>query len=144
MLISENNLNKADFAKKISDKFKADKSLEVGFFETAKYDDGTYVAQVAYFNEFGTLKIPMRPFFRNAINSNNKKWFSSLKQLMQKNQNLELSLNMVGELAKGDIIRSINSMNTPANSQSTIKYKKSSKPLVDTGLLRSSVTYRVV
>lgn len=144
MLTSENNLNKANFAKKIANKISANKSLEVGFFETAKYDDGTYVAQVAYLNEFGTLKIPMRPFFRNAISSNQKKWFSSFKQIMQKNLDIENSLSVVGEIAKGDIIKSINSLNSPANAEATIKAKGSSKPLVDTGLLRSSITYRVV
>ncbi len=44
----------------------ADKSdLQVGWFESAKYDDGTPVAGVAAIQEFGSAKnrIPPRPFF---------------------------------------------------------------------------------
>ena len=37
-------------------------SLKVGFFESSRYDNGNYVAEVARDNEFGTLKIPPRPF----------------------------------------------------------------------------------
>ena len=34
------------------------KSVQVGFFSTAKYQDGTPVAAVAAWNEFGTKNIP--------------------------------------------------------------------------------------
>ena len=42
-------------------------SVAVGFFSDAKYQDGTPVAAVAAWNEFGTKNIPERPFFRQAI-----------------------------------------------------------------------------
>ena len=42
-------------------------SVAVGFFADAKYQDGTPVAAVAAWNEFGTKNIPERPFFRNAL-----------------------------------------------------------------------------
>lgn len=113
--------------------------LQIGFFESAKYPNGTYVAQVARFNEFGTNKIPMRPFFRNAINKNVKKWFSSLKQLSQNDK----ALNMLGEIIRSDIVNSITILDTPANAESTILQKGSSNPLIDTGLMRRSVTYKV-
>ena len=41
--------------------------LQVGFFATAKYPDGTPVTNVAVWNEFGTGRIPERPFFRQAL-----------------------------------------------------------------------------
>ena len=41
--------------------------VKVGFFSTARYEDGTPVAAVAAWNEFGTKNIPERPFFRRAI-----------------------------------------------------------------------------
>ena len=41
--------------------------VKVGFFSTARYEDGTPVAAVAAWNEFGTETIPERPFFRNAL-----------------------------------------------------------------------------
>ncbi len=41
--------------------------VKVGFFSTARYEDGTPVAAVAAWNEFGTKTIPERSFFRNAL-----------------------------------------------------------------------------
>lgn len=127
----------------LKDILKSNLKLEVGFFETAKYENGEYVATIAKIQEYGTLNIPKRPFFRNAIAKNQKKWLSILKNQLIKNHNLELSYNQVGEIARGDIVLSINALNTPANAKSTIEAKKSSKPLVDTGFLRSSVTFKV-
>lgn len=118
--------------------------LEVGFFETAKYENGKYVASVAKTQEYGTLKIPARPFFRNAIQKNQAKWFNFFKSQFLANQDLELTLNQAGEIARGDIVNSIMQTNTPPNAESTIKAKGSSKPLVDTGFMRSSVTFKVV
>lgn len=124
------------------DLLKVKGKLEVGFFQTAKYPNGMQVAQVARFNEFGTSKIPMRPFFRNAINKNTKKWFASLQQLLAIDNGK--ALDKVGEIARGDVVQSITTFNTPPNAKSTIKAKKSSNPLIDTGLMRRSVTYKVI
>lgn len=119
------------------------KKLEVGFFDTARYPNGTYVAQVARYQEYGTIHIPIRPFFRTAITNNMHKWIEFYKKDISITNNNAFTLNRVGELARRDIIKSIDNMNTPPNKRSTIKNKKSSKPLVDTGLLRRSVTYKV-
>lgn len=119
------------------------KTLQVGFFETAKYGNGTQVASVAYWQEFGTLKIPMRPFFRNAITKNSKKWFAILGNEIKTSGNAEFALNRLGEIAKGDIVQSITALKTPPNAESTIKQKGSSNPLINTGFLRASVNYKV-
>lgn len=119
-------------------------SLEVGFFANATYPSGEYVAQVAYWQEYGTIRIPMRPFFRNAVEKNNKKWFDTLEALIRQNVNETQALAKVGEVARGDIIKSITQFREPANKPSTIKAKGSSNPLIDTGLMRRSVTYRVI
>lgn len=119
------------------------KSLEVGFFEVSKYENGVYVASVASFNEYGTAKIPPRPFFRNAIAKNSNKWNDILTNELRNSVDVELAYNRVGEVAKGDIVESIMQTNTPPNSPLTIAKKKSSKPLVDTSFMRSSVNYKV-
>ena len=41
--------------------------VTVGFYKSAKYPDGTQVATVAAWNEFGAKGIPERPFFRTAL-----------------------------------------------------------------------------
>lgn len=119
------------------------KSLEVGFFEVSKYENGVYVASVAGFNEYGTAKIPPRPFFRNAIAKNSNKWNDILTNELRNSVDVELAYHRVGEVAKGDIVESIMQTNTPPNSPLTIAKKKSSKPLVDTSFMRSSVNYKV-
>ena len=118
-------------------------TLEIGFFESARYENGTQVAQVAFFNEFGTLRIPARPFFRNAITKNTKKWYSTLGGAIKAGRDPNNALSIVGEQARGDIIKSITELNTPPNAQSTINAKGSTNPLIDSGLLRRSVTYKV-
>lgn len=140
------NLNPKALINEISQELKslANKNqLRVGFFETSKYVDGTFVADVAKKNEFGTLKIPSRPFFRNAIENNTKKWVNFLAKDLVKSENAVMSYNRLGEVARGDIVKSINQTNSPANSPLTIKAKGSSKPLVDTGYLRANVTFKV-
>lgn len=142
-------LNDFDLQKEIDKKLNnlissSNKRLEVGFFESAKYENGEYVANVAKIQEYGTLKIPARPFFRNAIAKNGAKWLTFMKNQFTSNQNLDLSLNQAGELARGDIVASIMQTNNPPNAETTIKAKGSSKPLIDTGFMRASVTFKVV
>ena len=50
------------------------KQARAGWFENAKYENGVSVAQVAMWQEFGTGKIPPRPFMRVAVAENTKKW----------------------------------------------------------------------
>lgn len=120
-----------------------DKKLKVGIFESAKYDDGTPVAQVAFWQEFGTAKIPMRPFMRNAITKNTRKWGDSVKTALMGTNDSEKALKMLGEIMRGDIVLSLTNLNTPPNAPSTIKQKGSSNPLIDTGLLRSSISWEL-
>lgn len=117
-------------------------TLEVGFFEKARYPDGEFVASVAVKNEYGNPRIPPRPFFRGAIFNNSDKW-GDLALKFFKRADSETALGMLGESIRGDIIRSIDKTNTPPNSPVTIARKGSSKPLVDTGLLRASVTFQL-
>ena len=118
-------------------------TLNVGFFESSRYDNGTYVAEVARDNEFGTLKIPPRPFFRNAIDENTPKWVDFLGRDLVNTNDAGISYNRLGEIARGDIVESITKLNTPPNSPKTIALKGSSNPLIDTGFLRANVTFKV-
>lgn len=119
-------------------------NLEIGFFENAKYPNGAYVATIAKYQEYGTINIPARPFFRNAINSKYQAWLNVYGKSLKNNDNYKLTLSKTGEVARNDIVKSITSINEPPLKQSTIKAKGSSNPLIDTGLLRRSVSYKVV
>ena len=118
-------------------------TLNVGFFESSRYTEGTYVAQVARIQEYGSLKIPPRPFFRNAIDNNMQKWLDFLGRDLVNTNNAETSYNRLGEVARGDIVESITQLDTPPNAPKTIARKGSSNPLIDTGFLRANVTFKV-
>jgi hypothetical protein len=138
--------NTSAFARKLKELNK--KALRVGIFENAKYQNGDSVAQVASDNEFGTLKIPARPFFTPAVNQNGQKWLSVMTKEIDKSirndSDINVGLNRVGLLAQGDIQKSLVAVTSPALAPATIAKKGSSKPLVDTGILLSSITYAVV
>lgn len=50
------------------------KKLQVGWFESAKYDDGLPVATVMMMNEFGTKTAPPRPVLRPTAAENKAHW----------------------------------------------------------------------
>lgn len=117
--------------------------LKVGFFASAKYPSGEAVSDVAAYNEFGTSAIPPRPFMRNAKSENDKKWVDFLAKDLNSTKNADLSFARLGELVRNDVIVSINKTTKPPNSAETIARKGSSHPLIDTGFLKSSVTYEI-
>lgn len=154
MKITQDNSG-SEALEKLADQIKKSK-LEVGFFETAKYPDGTPVAYVAAIQEFGYPEgnIPSRPFFRNAI-SQNDGW----KQLANKAMNaviegrieLNQALNQMGLKMAADVKDSITDGSYEALKQSTLDARQSrkrtqgvaSKPLIDTAQMLQSVTYAV-
>src|SRR5690348_14910432 len=79
----------AGLAEKLGD----GKVLRVGFLEGETYPDGTNVAQVAFWNEYGTVKSPPRPFFRQMIAAKSPGWGAALaKNLTATDYNTELAL----------------------------------------------------
>lgn len=138
-------------------KFFGGHKVVAGFFETSKYDDGTPVAYVAAQNEFGhpAANIPSRPFFRNAIKANEKKWQDVSSKLMlsviEGKLSKEQALEQLGALIKGDIQEAIIDGEFEPLKQSTLYARQSrkrtagvaNKPLIDTGHMMRSVDYAV-
>lgn len=110
-----------------------------------KYDDGVDVAEIAISNNFGTDKIPARPFFTQAFDENkaalNSLIFKLYKKITSFNSEVSKSLDILGLFMVGKIQAKIVSLRTPPNSPLTIELKKSSNPLIDTGHMRQSTTY---
>ncbi len=140
---------------KLADQIKKSK-LEVGFFETAIYPDGTPVAYVAAIQEFGNPagNNPSRPFFRNAISQNdgwkdlaNKAMNAVIEGRMELNQ----ALNQMGLKMGADVQESIADGSYEALKQSTLDARQSrkrtkgvsSKPLIDTAQMLQAVSYSV-
>ena len=125
-------------------------SVDVGFFSTARYQDGTPVAAVAAANEFGVkladggAEIPERPFFRQAIARMEQDIMDVIESQMDNGLLDPSAAGRVGAWAAGQVQASIVRLRTPPNSPATIARKGSSNPLIDTGHMRQSVTWQVV
>ena len=127
------------------------RTVKVGF------PAGNPAVDKAIWNEFGTRggasgggwggPIPERPFMRNAMRNNSKKYIeamrSSAAKLIEGKTTLRTVMQKLGIVASGDIQKEITTLTTPANSPVTIALKGSSKPLIDTGEMRASVTFKV-
>ena len=95
-------------------------SLEVGFLEGATYPDGTPVAAVAFWNEFGNGSAPPRPFFRQMIAKDSPEWPAKIAALAKATDNNGAKvLKLMGEDIQGALIQSINDFTTPALAEST-------------------------
>lgn len=125
--------------KEIADKMSG--SVDVGFMSGARYptEDNLYVAQVAFWNEYGTSNSPPRPFMRTTIDNQNGEWADRLgKSAVAYDYDGEKTLKDVGNLMKEDIQQAINTWTTPANSEYTIQKKGFNSPLRETmHMLRS-------
>lgn len=126
------------------DKVGGQTELQVGFFENATYPDGTPVAAVAAYNEFGTATIPPRPFMRNTIAHNQPRWGELLgATLKATGYSARNALDMAGEKMASQMQIEIKNMETPPNAPRTIERKGFDKPLIDTGHMLNSVSHEV-
>lgn len=121
------------------------KKVDIGVFSNTKYQDGTLVAAVAAWNEFGTQDIPERPALRNANKENEKNLLKIIKlnvdpETMVVPRSLAVKL---GLFHRGAMQKSIIALRDPANADITKKAKKSTNPLIDTGLYVKSITFKV-
>lgn len=131
------------------------KKLRVGWFETARYQDGTPVAYVAAIQEFGHGAIPPRPFMRPTIAQQRHAWRDTLskgaKQVLAERLTFEQMLTAFGMSAAGNVAEGIKAVTAPPLSPATIAARQakkktpgvSDKPLIDTALMFQSVTAQV-
>lgn len=128
------------------------------------------VIERAYFNEFGARgsgkgfstprgggfggPIPERPFMRSAMRDNEAKYLAGMTKAARRMllstaaggdlaSEMRTTLRQLGIMAQGDIQESITSWSSPPNSETTIRLKGSSNPLIDSGEMRQAVAYRV-
>ncbi|CCE07593.1 conserved hypothetical protein [Bradyrhizobium sp. STM 3843] len=126
--------------REIAQKVSKPGTLRVGFLEGATYPDGTSVALVAASNEFGTKRIPPRPFFRNMIAAKSDEWAPAIGQLLPQNgYDAPKVLALAGDAIKGQLQQSIRDTNSPPLSPVTIEKKGFDKPLIETAHMIMSV-----
>lgn len=123
-------------------------AIAVGFFSSARYQDGTPVAHVAAIHEFGAGAMPERAFFRASARRMEDELAPVLRARIDP-QTLQVDnalANELGARGAGIVQTTIShedySPRAP-NTRETIERKGSSTPLIDTGRMRQSVTWRV-
>lgn len=131
---------------------------KVGFFESAKYADGTPVAYVATIQEFGDGQIPPRPFMRPTIAERSNEWTRQFGGGAASVARGEVSpsqvMDAVCAMAAGDVRKTISQVSEPPLADSTVAARKRryadkgttgnlTKPLVDTAIMVNSVTHMV-
>lgn len=143
---------------KRADSLKTDKQLLVGVpADSGTEDSGISIAKLAWVHEFGaeikhprghTITIPQRSFLRAPLKANLPEyrkafaWF--VNRAAQGKISMNQALNQMGMMMARDSQEAISKGIDPANADSTIRRKGSSTPLIDTGRLRQSITWRVV
>lgn len=109
----------------VADKIAQGEVLRVGFLETATYPTGEKVAQVAFWNEYGTKTAPARPFFRNMIAAKKGAWGDDLhKVLKASGYDVKLSLERMGMRISEQLRQSIVDTDEPALSAITLMLRK--------------------
>ncbi len=123
-------------------------SVKIGILEGAGDHDMVTVLDVAIWQEFGTMTIRPRSFLRAWFDENKVKaremWNNLIKSVVAGKRTREEAMELFGLWAVGGIQRRISDNIPPPLAKSTVRRKGSSVALIDTGLLRSSITSKVV
>lgn len=130
----------------------------VGWFETAKYPSGAPVAYVASIQEFGWGPIPPRPFMRPTIGEQSASWSQlfgkAAKAVAAGKLTADAAMTQICAKAAGDVAVTISRITAPPLKPTTVAARRRryadknttgnlTKPLVDTGLMIGTITYRV-
>lgn len=121
-------------------------AIEVGIFG----ESGSEILLRATVNEFGapSVNIPERSFIRAGYDryksTFRQEMISIIPAVVQGRISAERVLDILGESFVTKIRQYLIELDTPPNAESTIRKKGSSNPLIDTGQMRDSITYRVV
>ena len=89
------------------------------------------------------IDIPARPWLNPGVDSGTEEYLKIIERALEAGEPLERALHQIGVVATGMVQKYMTELRTPPNAPSTIKAKGSSNPLIDSGALRQSVTYKV-
>lgn len=121
--------------------------VEVGIFSDSTREDGTPMLVIAYVHEFGTEFIPERSYLRAGFDENQDKIQEEFEYLLGQVLDLKLSgkaaLELIGASVTTKIQKYLVDLKIPPLKPATIKAKGSSNPLVDTGQLMNSITWKI-
>lgn len=128
--------------------------LEIGYFGstmhkpsiTSKSASRITLKDLAAVHEFGK-GVPKREFIGPSLKKNRRKYIKyaggQITSVIRRKTSNSAVWEMVGTMAVADIQEYMISARFTPLAASTIARKGSSKPLIDTGQMRQSITYRV-
>jgi len=124
----------------------AELEVQVGFQGDQTYEDGTSLAEVAAYNEFGSSDTPERPFMKQSFENHESELQAAcdlVNKTLAAGGSAEQALDKLGVSVKGIVQEEIVNGGFAPNAESTIKQKGSEQPLIDSGYMRQSVNYVV-
>ena len=115
--------------------------------DSGKADNGASYVDIATWNEYGTRRIPSRPFIRISADTNRQAWAKMAQQCVNDvidGDSPAEAAKVVGHRMVEDIRKVFgDTSKLKANAPSTIKKKGRNEPLVDSGEMRKRVNFRV-
>jgi hypothetical protein len=124
--------------------------LTVGVHEddgAATYPDGTSIAEVATYNELG-LGVPRRSFIADWEDENHEQHQADIRKSAEavvagSVKSPEQAMDRLGLRFVGEVQKRIKDGIDPPDAPETVKAKGSSTPLIDHGLLWTSIRHKV-
>lgn len=105
------------------------------------------ILDIGIWNEFGTWNTPARSFIRAWFDESSGRMrdvlVPQMRHVVAGESTPEIALERVGLWAVGQVQKRIADGISPENAQVTKDLKGSSTPLINRGILRSSISYRV-
>ena len=123
--------------------------VAVGYFGNVGHSGRQPITlgNLARIHEFGTGHIPARPFVTPALKQNRRKYLrlagSQITPVILGRRTTTSVWHLLGQEAVKDVQTYMVTASFTPLSPKTVKRKGSSKPLIDTGQLRQSITYQV-
>ena len=114
--------------------------------DSGKASNGASYVDIATWNEYGTERIPSRPFIRISADTNKAAWEKLAQQCVNNvidGGSPRDAAQVVGHRMVEDIRKVFGSSELKANAPSTIKKKGRNEPLVDSGEMRRRVNFRI-
>ena len=114
--------------------------------DSGKAENGASYVDIATWNEYGTGRIPSRPFIRISADTNKAAWAKMAQQCVNDvidGDSPRDAAQVVGHRMVEDIRKVFGSSELKANAPSTIRKKGRNEPLVDSGEMRRRVNFRV-
>ena len=122
------------------------KEIRAGVLPSAgKGKKGVPIAEYATYNEYGTKKIPSRPFMATSADEN-KGWSTSVKNAVKgiiDGAEVISQMNTVGEKMKTDIKKNIGTYRFKPLKPATVKKKGHDIQLIDSGDLYDAIDFEV-